>query len=69
MKHCFWIELLVDTGVIASDNAKALLIAANELVSIFVASLPTEEGTIGNLRSEICNNVRPCRPSPLLTSN
>ena len=37
----FWIELLVDTGIVAADKAKASLVEANELVSIFVASLRT----------------------------
>jgi hypothetical protein len=37
----FWIELLVDTGIVAPDKAKASLVEANELVSIFVASLRT----------------------------
>lgn len=37
----FWIELLIDTGIVASDKAKVPLREANELVSIFVASLRT----------------------------
>jgi four helix bundle protein len=35
----FWIELLVETGAVALENARASLMEANELVSIFVASL------------------------------
>ncbi len=37
----FWIELLVETGSVALEKATASLIEANELVSIFVASLRT----------------------------
>src|SRR6266566_1850623 len=37
----FWIELLVKTGSVALEKATASLIEANELVSIFVASLRT----------------------------
>jgi four helix bundle protein len=37
----FWLELLVDAGVIQADKAHPLLDEANELVSIFVASLRT----------------------------
>lgn len=40
----FWIELLVDTGTVAADKAKAVLVEANELVSMFVASLRTIKG-------------------------
>lgn len=37
----FWIDLLVDTGVISNDRTGALRAEANELVAIFVASLRT----------------------------
>ncbi len=37
----FWTELLVDPGIITSERAAALLMEANELVAIFVASLRT----------------------------
>ena len=37
----FWLELLVDSGVAQPDKTAALLQEANELVSIFVASLRT----------------------------
>jgi len=40
----FWLELLVDGGVAQPDRAAPLLKEANELVSIFVASLRTAKG-------------------------
>src|SRR5579862_999549 len=40
----FWLELLVDSGVALPDRAAPLLKEANELVSIFVASLRTAKG-------------------------
>ena len=40
----FWLELLVDCGAVHPDKAAPLLREANELVSIFVASLRTAKG-------------------------
>lgn len=40
----FWLELLVDSGETRADTAGPLLREANELVSIFVASLRTARG-------------------------
>jgi four helix bundle protein len=40
----FWLELLVDSGVARPDRTDPLLREANELVSIFVASLRTAKG-------------------------
>ena len=40
----FWLELLVDSGAAKADAAAPLLREANELVSIFVASLRTAKG-------------------------
>jgi four helix bundle protein len=37
----FWLELLVDAGLIPSEKAKMPLCEANELVAIFVTSLRT----------------------------
>ena len=45
----FWLELLVDMGAVQTDKIHPLLKEANELVSIFVASLRTAKG----LRSAI----------------
>ena len=47
----FWIELLSDCGLAPHDKLKSLLQEANELVSIFVASLRTAKGV--NLQSQI----------------
>jgi four helix bundle protein len=40
----FWLELLTDSGIVQHDKATSLLKEANELVSIFVASLRTAKG-------------------------
>ena len=40
----FWLELLVDSGVAQSDKTIPLVKEANELASIFVASLRTAKG-------------------------
>jgi four helix bundle protein len=45
----FWLELLLDAGVVQPDQIPHLLCEANELVSVFVASLRTVKG----LKSEI----------------
>ena len=41
----FWLELLVDSGIARKDAAAPLMREANELVSIFVASLRTARGS------------------------
>jgi hypothetical protein len=40
----FWLELLVDSGVARPEKTAPILREANELVSIFVASLRTAKG-------------------------
>jgi four helix bundle protein len=40
----FWLELLVEAGIARSDTTQSLQREANELVSIFVASLRTAKG-------------------------
>lgn len=40
----FWIELLGDAGVASAEKLNPVLNEANELVSIFVASLRTAKG-------------------------
>jgi four helix bundle protein len=45
----FWLELLVDAGLASPEKSQALRQEANELVSMFVASLRTTKG----LRSAI----------------
>jgi four helix bundle protein len=47
----FWLELLVDAGVVPTEKIRVALKEANELVSIFVASLRTAKGL--NLPSKI----------------
>jgi four helix bundle protein len=37
----FWLELLVETGVVKADKMESLLIEANELLAIFAASQRT----------------------------
>jgi four helix bundle protein len=45
----FWLELLVDAGLVRRDQIELTLNEANQLVSIFAASLRTVKG----LKSEI----------------
>jgi len=45
----FWLELLLDSGLLQPEQIQPLLREANELVSMFVASLRTVKG----LKSEI----------------
>jgi len=40
----FWLELLVDAAIVPKEKVQMPLIEANELVSIFVASLRTIKG-------------------------
>jgi four helix bundle protein len=40
----FWLELLIDSGMIAKARLDDLITEANELVSIFVASQKTARG-------------------------
>jgi four helix bundle protein len=40
----FWLELLIESGAAPPDKVTPLLKEANELVSIFVASLRTAKG-------------------------
>src|SRR5208282_3688780 len=64
----FWMELLVDSGVAHPDKAAPILKEANELVSIFVASLRTAKG----LKSQICKRStynRPACPLSLRSTN
>jgi four helix bundle protein len=37
----FWIEMLVDTGIVGKNNVENLLAEANELLAIFAASQRT----------------------------
>jgi four helix bundle protein len=52
----FWLELLVDAGIVRRQQADTRLDETNQLVSIFVASLRTAKGlrsAIQNLKSAI----------------
>jgi four helix bundle protein len=40
----FWLELLVEAGIVSRERVDSALKEANELVSIFVASLRTVKG-------------------------
>ena len=40
-ESCFWLELLVDRGLLAPRRVRPLLKEANELTAIFVASRKT----------------------------
>jgi hypothetical protein len=40
----FWLELLVETGIVAQARMDGLLIEANELLAIFAASQLTAKG-------------------------
>ena len=43
-ERLFWLELLIDSGVAQPEATAPLLREANELVSIFMASLRTAKG-------------------------
>ena len=43
-ERLFWLELLIDSGVAQPEPTAPLLREANELVSIFVASVRTAKG-------------------------
>ncbi|HEX8815767.1 MAG TPA: four helix bundle protein [Terriglobales bacterium] len=43
-ESAFWLELLSEGGIANSDNVKALLGEANQLISIFVTSIRTAKG-------------------------
>jgi four helix bundle protein len=47
----FWLELMVEAGIVPSEKIRVPLQEANELVAIFVSSLRTAKGL--NLQSKI----------------
>jgi four helix bundle protein len=49
----FWLELLVDAGLIQTEKVKMPLAEANELVAIFVNVTPDCQREICNLKSKI----------------
>lgn len=46
----FWLELLVDAGIIAKPRLEALQTEANELLAIFAASQRTAKSTLASAR-------------------
>jgi four helix bundle protein len=42
----FWLELLVESGIVGKEKLNPLLKESDELVSIFVASLRTAKGVV-----------------------
>jgi four helix bundle protein len=43
-ESCFWLELLVDAGLLGSRQVQPLLLEANEITAILVASRKTAAG-------------------------
>jgi four helix bundle protein len=43
-ESCFWLELLIDRGLLSDRRVQSLLKEANELTAIFVASRKTATG-------------------------
>jgi four helix bundle protein len=57
-ESCFWLELLIERGLLAARRVQPLLNEANELTAIFVASRKTaaaRRGPIENRKSKIEN--------------
>jgi four helix bundle protein len=60
-ESCFWLELLIDRGLLGARRVQPLLKEANELTAIFVAShktavsRPARRGPIENRKSKIEN--------------
>jgi four helix bundle protein len=57
-ESCFWLELLIDRGLLADRRVQPLLNEANELTAIFVASHKTaiaRRGSFENRKSKIEN--------------
>ena len=46
----FWLELLVETGIVSQARMEGLLIEANELLAIFAASQRTAKGPNDSLK-------------------
>lgn len=52
-ESAFWLELIIESGMMHKDLIMPLLNEAYELVSIFVASLKSAKSKIQNLKSKI----------------
>ena len=46
----FWLELLVETGIVSQSRMDGLLTEANELLAIFAASQRTSRSVNGSMR-------------------
>ncbi len=46
----FWLELLVETGIVSQARLDGLLTEANELLAIFAASQRTSRSANGSMR-------------------
>jgi four helix bundle protein len=55
-ESAFWLELIIESGMMHKDLIMPLLNEAYELVSIFVASLKSAKSKIQNLKSKILDN-------------
>ena len=49
----YWIELLVESGLVKNERVEGLLVEANEILSIVVASIKTTRSLVKNPKSEI----------------
>ena len=49
-ESCFWLELIIDSGLLTEDRIRTLLTEAGELVAIMAAS---RKSAIGNRKSTI----------------
>ncbi len=48
----YWLELLVEAGLLTTERAQPLLAEANELLSITVASIRTARKNLGNQKND-----------------
>jgi hypothetical protein len=56
----FWLELLVDSGMVSKTRLDELVGEANELVAIFVASQKTAKGrSYGTIGRSSCSTDHP----------
>lgn len=52
---CYWLELIMDGGMLPRKQVEPLHREADELTAIFVASIRTAKSSISNLQSKIKN--------------
>jgi four helix bundle protein len=51
----YWMELLVDAGIVKRSRIAELLDEANQILSIVISSIKTAKGIRGNPQSAISN--------------